>query len=504
MRRLRYLLGAFLCTLFIPATAPHARAETLLTLGNSPVELTGPWRFRTGDSPKVPGSQAPAWAQGDFDASGWQDYVVDSKHRELTAAQAIESEELPGWQQHGHPSYTGYAWYRIRLQVSPGTSHLALLMPQYVNDAYEIYWNGQKIGTFGKLDGVRILYGSRPLVFEIPDDVLRSGQPAILALRFWNLPYEALPSLKDQYGGLRGVPLGGPAELLEIFQKSLRQQMNERLGSSNIVFALYGAVGLISLFLFFFCRGQREYLWTGVSFLAVGSSAAIAILGATSRFPLVLQWTGNSVCGWISISAASLSVMHLLGVPRNLWRRCTYAMSGVLFLGSCAELSLAFGVLPPTAGWDHLADILLNGADLAAALLMIAIAVDGIRRLGRRAWLPMSPGILFIGAVAASFAELFFPQLRHTLDAVQNGCEYGIPVAILVVFLLRFTRQERENAQLNSEMEAARNVQSLLVPVAGASTPGFSVESVYLPASQVGGDFFQAEPANDGSLCLSW
>jgi serine phosphatase RsbU (regulator of sigma subunit) len=33
-------------------------------------------------------------------------------------------------------------------------------------------------------------------------------------------------------------------------------------------------------------------------------------------------------------------------------------------------------------------------------------------------------------------------------------------------------------------------------------TPGYAVESVYLPAQQVGGDFFQVLPGEDGSLLI--
>jgi len=51
-------------------------------------------------------------------------------------------------------------------------------------------------------------------------------------------------------------------------------------------------------------------------------------------------------------------------------------------------------------------------------------------------------------------------------------------------------------------MEQARQVQSLLIPSTTPNTPGYTVESVYLPASSVGGDFFQIRPGEDGSLLI--
>ena len=58
----------------------------------------------------------------------------------------------------------------------------------------------------------------------------------------------------------------------------------------------------------------------------------------------------------------------------------------------------------------------------------------------------------------------------------------------------------RERAAFAAEFQAASTVQQLLLQSASRSTPGFHVDSVYLPASEVGGDFFLVSPTPDGSL----
>jgi serine phosphatase RsbU (regulator of sigma subunit) len=58
----------------------------------------------------------------------------------------------------------------------------------------------------------------------------------------------------------------------------------------------------------------------------------------------------------------------------------------------------------------------------------------------------------------------------------------------------------RERAAYASELQAASSVQQLLLASTSKPTPGFKVDSVYLPASEVGGDFFFVSPAPDGSL----
>jgi hypothetical protein len=54
-----------------------------------------------------------------------------------------------------------------------------------------------------------------------------------------------------------------------------------------------------------------------------------------------------------------------------------------------------------------------------------------------------------------------------------------------------------------TELEAARAVQQVLIPDEIPKLPGFRIESVYQPASEVGGDFFQILPtAHDGVLVM--
>jgi sigma-B regulation protein RsbU (phosphoserine phosphatase) len=60
----------------------------------------------------------------------------------------------------------------------------------------------------------------------------------------------------------------------------------------------------------------------------------------------------------------------------------------------------------------------------------------------------------------------------------------------------------RRQAIIESEMAAAQEVQKVLLPEHREIVPGFIVDSVYEPAQQVGGDFFQIVPAGEGGLVL--
>jgi hypothetical protein len=62
----------------------------------------------------------------------------------------------------------------------------------------------------------------------------------------------------------------------------------------------------------------------------------------------------------------------------------------------------------------------------------------------------------------------------------------------------RYARTQMEKASLESEMAAAREVQRLMVPEDLPPVFGYAVESVYRPAAEVGGDFFQVIPLKSG------
>ena len=86
-------------------------------------------------------------------------------------------------------------------------------------------------------------------------------------------------------------------------------------------------------------------------------------------------------------------------------------------------------------------------------------------------------GISIIIAVCLGYTGLIFVSIRE-------GRRYG--------------KTEMEKAVLEGEMTAAREVQRVMVPEDLPQIAGYSIESVYRPAADVGGDFFQVVPLKSG------
>ncbi len=120
--------------------------------------------------------------------------------------------------------------------------------------------------------------------------------------------------------------------------------------------------------------------------------------------------------------------------------------------------------------------------------------------------------------VAAAFSIYFFVRLtlpnsferltgignsvtisswRWPISAVTQVLLGAATLAILVRDLIR-DRSEKE--RMAAELEAARSVQQVLIPEEIPAIPCFAIQSVFKPAGEVGGDFFQIVPAKNGGV----
>jgi serine phosphatase RsbU (regulator of sigma subunit) len=108
----------------------------------------------------------------------------------------------------------------------------------------------------------------------------------------------------------------------------------------------------------------------------------------------------------------------------------------------------------------------------------------------------LSAAIVDLGAIGFM---LHWNTLALALNPIPMGLLSFFPsdlaslvylMAIGIVMFLRFTRVSRQQAHSAAELEAARRVQSLLLRPSHAYADRFSMEAVYRPAAEVGGDFF--------------
>jgi hypothetical protein len=105
---------------------------------------------------------------------------------------------------------------------------------------------------------------------------------------------------------------------------------------------------------------------------------------------------------------------------------------------------------------------------------------------------------------AALASESFVNSLHIGIFSISLNClsNMGFSASLAIIMVLRSNRMSRQQALLESELQAAREVQQVILPEQIEPVPGFDIESAYEPAQQVGGDFFQVLPDSRGGLLL--
>ena len=118
-----------------------------------------------------------------------------------------------------------------------------------------------------------------------------------------------------------------------------------------------------------------------------------------------------------------------------------------------------------------------------------------------RNWLPEAPRLAYLDSAQLSLFHnrLIFDGIAGVISVVLG---YSGFVIVAVFEARRRIRIELDKAALETELSAAREIQRLMVPEQLPPTPGYDLESIYRPAAQVGGDFFQVIPLGGGQTLV--
>ena len=158
--------------------------------------LDGAWRFRIGDDLR--------WAKPGMDDRAWETMDLTAPPGSHDADVGLPG-YVGGWMAHGHSGYQGYAWYRRTVEVPAGSRAWDILGPTAVDDGYELYWNGVRLGGSGRLGAAPRVVGTRPMIFALPADA--AGSRGVLAIRTFMQPGNAAA---DDGGGMHIAPLLAP------------------------------------------------------------------------------------------------------------------------------------------------------------------------------------------------------------------------------------------------------------------------------------------------------
>ncbi len=485
----------------LPATAAShvvaGEAPVSVSLGEAALDLFGPWRFHAGDD--------PAWVQPTLDDSSWNSVDLHSPD-DGPDPDLGKSGFVPGWTAQGHPRYSGFAWYRLRVNVQGATRDLAIKMPHSFDDSYQVFVNGQQIGQYGYFGRRTVLaYYAQPRAFRLPRN-LRNG-PLVIAIRMW-MDSATRFGVPDA-GGLHGPPMLGLAPEIATQVQVDWDNVAHGIGSGFLEMLVLLLTLCVSLTHFWLDRDDRAYMWLGlVSLVTLLSNLVLLLSNFTVAIPLTsavllrdVLLAPMRVGLWVLFWAAWFA----LGPPRWM-RRAVWTFVGLLTIGTLMLRPPLHGQIVPLHASVFLVPVLL-WIKLGLAILLLWITYKGIREDRAEGWLAL-PAILL--AVAANYQkelQIIHIKILYTLFGFHLSLgQISTMLSLLLVTLMgsrRFLKAQQQKVQWRLEVEQASELQQVIIPRVLPQLSGLQIQSEYRPSRDVGGDFFQIIPHDrDGSVLV--
>jgi hypothetical protein len=488
--------------LVAPAASHDADAPFLAkSLGRPYVPVDGAWAFRPGDD--------PVYASPNLDDSHWARIQVGRS-----------------WEGQGFRNLTGYAWYRRRITIVPSEENaegqLAVALPG-IQDAAEVYWNGRLVGSYGKLPPDPVWYdqangGVTEISPHLPAFVpLGQPQSGLLAIRIWKAPYIFF-SLPDE-GGLIETPLLGSTQALaDRDQAAWYGWLRANLWQLGLAL-LCSVVSLLALLAWLRQRRQTMLLWLALYMM---HPLPMLIFSGAPGF-LRFRWNYGLIAPVVCIEDVSLwfLLLNLLGLRDNRRLiRWTWWMVAVAIIGNFGDGALQL------FNWTTWPGHLFLGLDVGFTIPSLLIEIWAVilvifafrRRLDAERWL------LAIVAMLADIFQAFgnwfdsgmrwihwsfWAPLQKPLFSIA-GNQFDIQSVLNTLLLVAITfaawRFQTEQTQWQSrrdeEFRNAQQVQEVLIPRELPRLPGFSIEAIYKPAGEVGGDFYQIVGTPQGGVLV--
>jgi hypothetical protein len=445
-------------------------------------ELNDGWLIQTGDD--------PAYASPGLNDSNWTAINLDTPLATVL-----------------HGAHPQIIWYRLHVQVDATQTGLAL-REESLARAFEVYVNGERLMTSGHFDPFRAYTYRARILARIPDRTVSTGS-LVIALRVGI----AAPDWSIDFPGLStgNIALGPEATLVD---KDWLELIGENLaGLFDEVTTI--ALGLVALALFLSQRRHLEYLWIFGLGMVQLAELPIRVICLFHNIPIG-WWFVN---GTASLATPFLWVaMYFAFVNLRIGRKFRIFL-GIAGLGNAYNILAGQGVVTNLPGTYQLLTN-LPFIVLLAVVIPIVLMVH-LRRGNREAGILLIPAISFSLYIYADYALALLYRIPAWSAAAEHGLNLidrfpagpfavslitvsGIlaTIALAIIMVLRASRTSRIQAVLEGELEAAREVQQVILPEQIESILGFTIESVYEPAQQVGGDFFQIIPTEEGGLLL--
>lgn len=427
------------------------------------------------------------WRNGDN--AGWADAGLDEDGWQPTAQWQLDPKQP-------------FLWVRCHANAAGLGGNVSPAVQLSFPAAWTLYANGVPIGTSGDLSsGYFPTFAIR--TFSIPPPL--TGGPLVLALRF---------VIRDAFAEALPQPTIGPASALNEHRDVLILAGIRSFAFSFTCYAAICVVGFVLFGLWIIDRERRELLFLGLYCIA-------SFLERLCQLPQIAHFGWPGRLWWAAFVASDLGYLFVILFVVSLTRRrvpvwlwvllaCDYSPDPAtlisLFLPPGPSLQIQYFCRFTLYPWITPLTIAILAAALAVAFLPFRRLAPRMRLLAvlSTLWIAADSLWFLVAITARRLAGL--PNLYNQWQSFLINARALTTFALLTVLMTLLFREQRRNtverAAFAAELEAARVVQQVLIPEEIPNVPGFRIESIYKPAGQVGGDFFQILPTTKGGVLI--
>jgi hypothetical protein len=446
------------------AAAPLGRAQAIVAQSaGGPARLDGPWLLYEGDPPG--GEFASA------DPRPGQTYRLATERTPTQGPNII--------------------WLRATVSSDEPLSNPALLVNPAAEDC-QVFVNGQKAVDCSNWPRTSS-DAHRWMLVHLPTG------PAQIAIR-----------IAGSMGSPARIPhrgdvLFGRADVLEEIRTAADATRFYRGLPQTLLCAGELLGGVILLLVFRNDPRGRAYLWFAAFLFLDGTMSLESVFNYV--YPLLPLPTGalTDALGMIGRYAPLVGfIAAFTGVRLNRWMRGYQILLFVPpMLFGLPYLSEKFAWMPR---WSfetfHLVLLVVQVPFIVGALGFLAWKW---RRGNSEAGLLLPSFLLasaieVLGITVPWFNEFHAGRFGFDYDDLSM---FFFLVSIAPVLLFRHRRISLEHAHATAELDTAREIQQRLVPKSIPAIIGCHIEAAYLPALEVGGDFYQILSQPDGSVVIA-
>ncbi len=500
------------------AKAPAAPPATFdATMLGSPIRLDQDWRVGISSDPKA--------AQPDFDDSTWAVRDALGTMSDVPDEDPKNGKPAVQHEQGSNPDFgrdRRFAWFRLHIKLAPRHGPVALLVQLPVAENTSLWSSGPGIDVFanGKLVHPEGPHGDAPQHYQqisrIYELSLSPDETSLtLVIRTIYIPFGL-----SAYTGFfvnRTLYLGNREDLNRALEIWLDKGLFDRLPRLiDSVLLLILAMFLFALF--YAQRSHMEYFWLALHELIQVPIAWVELAGNHAQIDSL--WYAGVVLELVLISSYLYFefLIAFVGLRPKKW----FVKQHIKLLRYSAPILSAVGPSLLLVGHTRTAGFVLIAALAVSTFwiigwlvfVLVTLIVATARRNFEAGLLLIPLALTAIGILEPVLTSIMSDWSGHTYLSpltIQAGAIpihfasiadfTGILVIVLIIFV-RFLRIQRDQERASSELEAARSVQELMIPQEKLATPGFEVDSVYNPATEVGGDFFHLQTIGNGGLLV--